>query len=129
MATDEATLNVCPFCRMLTGKTPRARMWRKLGPSLVAFEPLGPVTPGHLLVVPRLHCTPAGAPSMVGLACQYAATLAADEGHAAYNLIVSNGFDASQTVRHLHVHLIPRRSHDRLALPWGRVQSGSERIG
>lgn len=114
---------------MLTGKAPRARMWRKLGPSLVAFEPLGPVAPGHLLVVPRLHCTPAGAPSMVGLACQYAATLAADEGYEAFNLIVSNGFEASQTVKHLHVHMVPRRSGDRLALPWGRMRSTLERIG
>jgi hypothetical protein len=35
-----------------------------------------------------------------------------------FNLITSVGAAATQTVRHLHIHLIPRREGDALALPW-----------
>lgn len=105
---------------MLTGRRPRAANWRKLGPSLVAFEPLGPVAPGHMLVVPRLHCTPWSAPALVGLACHYATSLAELLGYTDWNLIVSNGAAATQTIEHLHVHLVPRAADDHLTLPWAR---------
>lgn len=108
----------CPFCAMLTGAMPRARGWRRLGAAFVAFEPLSPVTPGHMLVVPRLHCTPADGPSIVGGACNYAAALAVDLDHEAFNLIVSNGAAATQTIEHAHVHLLPRHVGDGLVLPW-----------
>jgi histidine triad (HIT) family protein len=34
------------------------------------------------------------------------------------NLIVSKGPSATQTVAHLHLHIVPRRPGDGLALPW-----------
>jgi histidine triad (HIT) family protein len=34
------------------------------------------------------------------------------------NLITSVGSAATQTVFHLHVHVVPRRAGDGLALPW-----------
>jgi hypothetical protein len=35
-----------------------------------------------------------------------------------WNLITSAGTDATQSVFHLHVHLVPRRPNDGLKLPW-----------
>jgi histidine triad (HIT) family protein len=34
------------------------------------------------------------------------------------NLITSAGREATQSVFHLHLHVVPRRENDRLALPW-----------
>ena len=33
-------------------------------------------------------------------------------------LIVVCGAEATQTVPHLHIHIVPRRAGDRLTLPW-----------
>lgn len=35
-----------------------------------------------------------------------------------FNLITSAGKAATQTVKHLHVHYIPRKEGDGLKLPW-----------
>jgi histidine triad (HIT) family protein len=34
------------------------------------------------------------------------------------NIITSVGAEATQTVFHLHLHVVPRRFGDGLALPW-----------
>ncbi|MEU3978362.1 HIT family protein [Streptomyces bacillaris] len=39
-------------------------------------------------------------------------------GLPAANLITSKGAEATQSVYHLHVHIVPRRDGDNLPLPW-----------
>ncbi len=39
-------------------------------------------------------------------------------GHPTVNLITSKGEAATQSVFHLHVHIVPRQEGDRLPLPW-----------
>ncbi|MFI0712504.1 HIT domain-containing protein [Streptomyces inhibens] len=34
------------------------------------------------------------------------------------NVITSRGPSATQTIRHLHIHLVPRADGDGLLLPW-----------
>jgi histidine triad (HIT) family protein len=88
---------------------------------LVAFQPLNPVTPGHFLVVPRRHVASALeplAPIVLGGAMRLAAILARQMDLTACNFISSAGAAATQTVPHLHVHVVPRRKGDGLALPW-----------
>jgi len=85
----------------------------------VAFEPLNPVTPGHFLVVPREHVIDAlDGPVQMGRAMTFAARLAGDMGLDAANFITSAGTAATQSVFHLHVHVVPRREGDGLRLPW-----------
>ncbi len=47
---------------------------------------------------------------------RHAAELAAEVGDC--NVITSRGAAATQTVRHLHVHVVPRRQGDGILLPW-----------
>jgi len=106
----------CPFCRRIEDGAVERTSVR----DVVTFEPLNPVTPGHRLFVPvsHVHDFRRGlGPVLVSQAMLAAATWAGDDGSDA-NLIVSAGPAATQTVRHLHVHLVPRAAGDELQLPW-----------
>lgn len=107
----------CPFCRIIRGVAP-ADVVRDTGDCLV-FHPLNPVALGHVLVVPKMHVQDAlQLPVVTGLAFTRAAEYAAWQGAHGYNLITSAGEEATQTVFHLHVHVVPRRPFDGLRLPW-----------
>jgi len=73
---------------------------------------------GHTLVIPRLHVPDAAAdPLVTAVTMARAAELAANLDD--FNIITSKGKAATQTVFHLHLHVIPRVEGDGLALPWG----------
>jgi histidine triad (HIT) family protein len=104
----------CPFC----GRVERGEYdhWDR---DNVAFAPLDPVTPGHFLVVPREHVESAlCSAEATGLAFAFAVRMAAMMRLADFNLITSAGEHATQTVPHLHVHVVPRFAGDGLILPW-----------
>lgn len=106
----------CVFCDVAEGVGP-AVVLRETGACLV-IAPLGPVTPGHVLVIPRVHVADAAErPEVTAMTAQVAALWARDAG-APFNLITSAGVAATQTVRHLHIHYVPRADGDGLALPW-----------
>jgi len=114
-----APLGSCPFCQRI-----KAGDYVGYDRGCVGFEPLNPVTPGHMLFVPRAHVwSAAHAPWITARVFEVASVFAAaslDD----FNLITSGGEAATQTVRHLHVHYVPRREGDGLALPWtGQVKS------
>jgi histidine triad (HIT) family protein len=105
----------CAFCRIVRGDAPAAlvRAW----PYALAFVPLNPVTPGHVLVVPRRHVRDVSDdPATSAMTMQAAAELAQEVGPC--NVITSAGTEATQTVFHLHLHIVPRCANDGLSLPW-----------
>lgn len=107
----------CVFCEIVAGRAPAT--YRARGTSSIAIEPLNPVTPGHILVIPRAHVVDALEAPSVTAATMYDATLWANAFELApLNIITSVGHEATQTVFHLHVHLVPRRDGDGLNLPW-----------
>lgn len=109
----------CPFCERIAAQ----RCIHTSSPGIVRFEPLDPVVPGHMLFVPVTHVEGAlGSSVWTGWAMSAAATYAG-RGSARsqaedFNLITSNGPSATQTIKHLHVHYVPRREGDGLPLPW-----------
>lgn len=112
----------CSFCDRIAGA-----MFDYCDDRSVAFQPLNPVTPGHFLVVPRFHVRNAlDGPVQLGHAMRFAALLAEDMGLTDCNFISSAGQLATQTVSHLHVHVVPRREGDGLALPWTGQQKSKE---
>jgi histidine triad (HIT) family protein len=110
----------CPFC----GRIGRGEYDEELSlpGSVAVFEPLNPVTPGHLLVVPFLHVRDAAnMPHVTGIVMEHAARLIDHFGYAGRyeaNIITSIGPAATQSVEHLHLHIVPRREGDGLRLPW-----------
>jgi histidine triad (HIT) family protein len=106
----------CPFCKILAGEEP-ATIHSNWDDTII-ITPLNPVTSGHRLAIPIAHVTHPDQDLLTtaltfARAAQYAGTLGCD-----YNLIVSSGPIATQTVSHLHVHIVPRYPGDGLRLPW-----------
>lgn len=105
----------CPFCEILAGRAPATIVeeW----PEAIALVPLNPVVEGHILVIPREHVRDfVDNPTVSAATMRCAAELVAGMG--SYNLITSKGRPATQSVFHLHLHLVPRAVDDGLALPW-----------
>jgi histidine triad (HIT) family protein len=113
----------CPFCKIVYREDPDVReVYRD--EQVVAFFPSEPATLGHTLVVPREHI-----PDVWALSEDLAAelgravvTLSAALRRAlsphGLNVIQSNGEAATQTVFHLHVHLVPRWEGDAIGRIW-----------
>ena len=105
--------DVCPLCTRI-----RNGMYDASRHGCVTFEPLNPVADGHRLVVPVRHAANASAdPQPAALAMRFAAELVAERRIQA-NIITSIGRDASQSVQHTHIHIVPRTAGDGLTLPW-----------
>ena len=121
----------CVFCAIVAERLPAF---------IVASEPAGmvfldtrPVFPGHTLVVPREHVPtladlPAEAlPGYFGLVQRVA--VAVEVGLAADGTFVALNNKVSQSVPHLHLHLVPRHPGDGLFSPklvWKRRPYPSE---
>ncbi|MEU2086785.1 HIT family protein [Streptomyces albus] len=112
----------CIFCQITAGEAP-ATVVREWDDAL-AIVPRGPVTPGHTLVIPKQHVADAGVdPAVSATTMARAAELMAELGAA--NIITSKGADATQTVYHLHIHVVPREAGDDLPLPWTPQQTAT----
>lgn len=117
-----SSLGDCPFCRVVAGVESAQVVFAT--PETVAFFPLHPASVGHTLVVPREHVRdlweldqPVVEPlfSAVLLVSRALRTVLKPEG---LNVMTSSGAAASQTVFHLHVHVVPRWEHDRIGPIW-----------
>ncbi|PRX91961.1 HIT family protein [Allonocardiopsis opalescens] len=106
----------CVFCAIEAGDAPAKIVARWL--DAIAFTPLNPVTPGHTLVIPRVHVPDAVTDPAVTAATMHRAAGFAHEAFDHCNLITSVGEPATQTVFHLHIHVVPRTAGDGLLLPW-----------
>jgi len=110
----------CIFCKIVKGEIPCAKLYEDA--QVLAFLDIAPVAPGHALVIPKAHCDdlfalpdafgPAwlAAQKLVGRAVMTAV------GATGLNVQQNNGPSAGQVVFHAHIHLIPRREGDGLAL-------------
>lgn len=122
MSAGERGAEGCSFCEIVAGRAP-ARIVHE-SPHTLAFLPLNPATPGHTLVVPRQHVrdlwqlTPEVAHPVLDSVLLVARGIRATLSPEGLNLINSAGAAASQTVFHLHMHLVPRWTSDDMGSLW-----------
>jgi histidine triad (HIT) family protein len=109
----------CPFCAIVAGAAPTRIVWRSA--ATVGFLDHRPLLPGHCLLVPRAHyavLTDLPAESRDALFADAQVLIGAIErGLAADGHFLALNGRISQSVPHLHLHLVPRRKGDGLFSP------------
>ncbi|HMB87180.1 MAG TPA: HIT family protein [Methylomirabilota bacterium] len=118
----------CLFCQIARGQTPAARVLET--ETVIAFLDHRPLFPGHCLVIPREHVDTLGdlPGPLTGPLFEAAAAVARalEAGLGADGTFVAVNNRVSQSVLHLHVHVVPRRRGDGLRgffWPRGRYES------
>ncbi len=110
------TDDTCLFCRIVSGEIPANLVYE--GKNALAFLDHRPLFPGHTLLVPRDHVETLSdlSPAMVGPFFEAAQTLAraVELAMKAEGTFVAMNNRVSQSVPHLHVHIVPRRKKDGL---------------
>ncbi len=106
----------CAFCRIVAGDEPADIVFAD--DEAVAFLDRRPLFAGHTLVVPRLHVVTLGelASERVGPFFRRVAHISRSMPSAlgAQGTFVANNNIVSQSVAHLHVHVVPRTKGDGL---------------
>jgi len=107
----------CIFCKIVSGEMPAAKVYED--EKSLAFLDINPVSPGHVLLIPKEHHQMMdNAPdeliaylftSAKKLMRKIKKSMVAD-----YVVVSVAGMD----VPHLHIHLIPRYANDGLANFW-----------
>jgi diadenosine tetraphosphate (Ap4A) HIT family hydrolase len=106
----------CVFCAILAGRLPSSRVHEDA--DTVAFLDIRPLTPGHLLVIPRAHAAglaelDEGLGARVFTVAQRLAAGLRQSGFCAgTDLFLADGVTAGQEVFHVHLHVIPRYPGD-----------------
>jgi histidine triad (HIT) family protein len=110
----------CVFCAIVAGEAPAIRVYTD--DDYLGFLDIRPLRRGHTLVIPRRHTvdlTDTPPETVAGLVTvgQRIARAARRSGlHAdGNNVVINDGRAAFQTVFHIHLHVLPRRSGDKLS--------------
>ncbi|MBM9460816.1 HIT family protein [Nocardioides sp. zg-536] len=117
----------CVFCAIVAGDAAAEMVLDE--PDLVAFLDRRPVFKGHVLLVPRTHVAtlpdlPAGLREPFLVAAQRLAAAVVD-GLGAQGSFVAINNTVSQSVPHLHLHVVPRTKGDGLrGFFWPRRKYG-----
>jgi histidine triad (HIT) family protein len=104
----------CVFCKVVAGELSTKTLYEN--DAVIAFADISPMAPVHALIVPKKHLGGINELSeedagVVGHMIMAARRLARQLGVAdsGYRLVINTGADATQTVPHLHMHLLGGR--------------------
>jgi histidine triad (HIT) family protein len=119
--------DACIFCDLIAGRRPGFIV--DADEDTVSFLDIHPLAIGHVLVTPRRHVrTLADADDPVTTAVMLKVrdlTAALPSAFEAHGTFVLQNNEISQSVPHLHVHVVPRWRGDKLfsdALVWRRIR-------
>lgn len=110
----------CLFCKIARGEIPCVKVYED--EELLAFLDISPASKGHTLIIPKEHfdnflTVPK---DLLGRAYALAQKIGQVQvavfGAAGVNVITNVGEAAGQSIKHFHIHVIPRYSNDGLAL-------------
>ncbi len=121
--------SACVFCDIVNGAVSAHEVHRD--DHAVAFLDRRPVFPGHVLVVPARHVatlTDLDADAIGPLFARVQAiAIAVQDAMEAHGTFVAINNTVSQSVPHLHVHVVPRRRKDGLrGFFWPRTTYASD---
>ncbi len=121
--------DACLFCHIRDGESPSAVVFD--GPEVLAFLDTRPLFLGHVLVIPKQHhrtlmeLPNAELPGLMDVVQRL--SVAVQMAMASDGIFVASNNGVSQSVDHLHIHVVPRRKKDGLrGFMWPRVQYESD---
>jgi histidine triad (HIT) family protein len=110
------------FDKILSGEIPCHRVYED--DHVLAFLDIGPLSRGHMLVIPKerkafVHELSDDSAAAVGRVLpRLCRAMVAATGAKAYNILQNNGTEAHQVVMHVHFHIIPKMGETGLGIGW-----------
>ena len=122
----------CVFCKIVEGQIPCIKLIED--DATLAFMDINPAHDGHCLVITKGHY-----PTVFEISEEAFAAVARSVHQVAravnlalspegLNLVQANGEGAKQSVKHFHIHVLPRKLGDDLKLDWGLKPGNRETI-
>ena len=118
------------FAKILAGEIPCHRVYED--EQVLAFLDVAPLSPGHVLLIPKEARPTLGelsdeAGAAIGRVLpRLCRAVCAATGASSYNVLQNNGSDAHQAVMHVHFHIIPRVGDLGLGLAWSTRDLGDD---
>lgn len=106
-------IDSCPFCNFASG----IHIWKENN-NCIAIKDSFPVSPGHTLIIPKMHISSYfDLSSELQRSCwemvnEIKAILEEEYSPDGFNIGINAGEAAGQTISHVHIHLIPRYQGD-----------------
>lgn len=104
-------MNDCIFCKIINKEIPSDIVYED--EEILAFRDIHPVTPVHILVIPKKHISSLAElekedEAVIGKIYTVINKIAKEEGifEKGFRVIVNCGEDGGQEVKHLHFHLL-----------------------
>lgn len=101
----------CIFCKIVKGEIPSSKVYED--EDILAFKDINPVTPVHILVIPKKHIESlnnieAKDEKLLGKIFLTIKKIAKEQGIAekGYRVVNNCGEDGGQEVKHLHFHIL-----------------------
>lgn len=122
----------CIFCKIANGEIPSRTLYED--DRFRVILDLGPATKGHALILPKNHYADLfalpedEAAEAAKLAKKMGAKLVEKLHADGLNVVQNNGESAGQTVKHFHIHLIPRYENDGQHILWNPGKMSDEEL-
>ena len=110
------------FTKIIKGEIPCHKVYED--ELVLAFLDIGPLSDGHMLVIPKEQkaqldeLSDESAAAIGRVLPRLARALLKATSASAYNILQNNGSAAHQAVLHVHFHIIPKFSDSGLAITW-----------
>lgn len=120
----------CIFCKIAAGDIPSNTVYED--EHFRVILDLNPASKGHALVLPKNHAddifdlSEEDRASVLSVAARVAAAMKKALCCSGINIVQNNGESAGQTVKHFHLHIIPRYDGDSAMVLWNPGKSDPE---
>ena len=119
------------FSKIIAGEIPCHRVYED--DHVLAFLDIGPVSDGHLLVIPKEakaqidELSDDSAAAIGRVLPRLARAVMSATGCTSYNILQNNGASAHQAVMHVHFHIIPKFGSAGLGVGWNAGRLDADR--
>ena len=104
----------CLFCSIVAGDIPASKLYED--DEMIAFYDIEPQAPLHFLVIPKKHISSAAEitndeSELIGRIYTVISKICREQNAVnGYRVVTNIGEDGGQTVKHLHFHVLAKRS-------------------